>query len=126
MELDTWKGHPFQEYSLPEMIKKSKSISSINELIVLSPFLNGTFIKTGFLRYGKSVYEFNQFDKKCKHSINYDITIPPENPQGYNSIRVIGYSAFGKALNVSIPTQVENWFHAYHTHIRVPVSVTEN
>ncbi|KAK9171494.1 Uncharacterized protein cmbei_7002350 [Cryptosporidium meleagridis] len=137
MELSTWKSYPNKEYSLPKMILKSKSTSSLNELVFISPFLNGTFTKVSHKRYDYPIYELNQVENGCKHYINYDITIPPggwiiysscqksyENPLGYNSIRAIGYPAYGKFRNFSIPVDVKDWYHAIHNHIQVPIKVT--
>lgn len=153
MELSTWKSYPYKEYSLPKMILKSKSSSSLNEVVLSSPFLNGTFTKVSHKRYDYPIYELNQVGNGCKHYINYDVTIPPgklhtflkdficysylggwiiysscqksyENPLGYNSIRAIGYPAYGKFRNVSIPVDVKDWYHAIHNHIRVPIKVT--
>ncbi|OII74108.1 uncharacterized protein cubi_02910 [Cryptosporidium ubiquitum] len=137
MELNTWKNYPYKEYSLPQMIIKSKPTSFSNEIVLFSPFLNGTFNKISHTKYDYPIYEYNQMEKGCKHLINYDITIPPggwiiysscqksyENPKGYNSIRAIGYPAYGKALNVSIPVDVKDWYHAFHNHIKVPIKVT--
>lgn len=77
MEFNTWKNYPYKEYSLPRMVIKSKPVSSLNEIVLSSPFLNGTFSKISHTKYDYPIYEFNQVEKGCKHFINYDITIPP-------------------------------------------------
>lgn len=80
LDFNTWKNYPYKEYSLPQMIKKSKAASSFDQIELISPFLNGTFTKISRTKYDYPIYELNQMEKNCKHVINYDITIPPGKP----------------------------------------------
>ncbi|KAJ1613625.1 signal peptide-containing protein [Cryptosporidium canis] len=136
-EPNTWTNYPLKEYSLPQMIKKLKPTSSIDQVKLTSPFLNGTFTKMNRMKYGYPIFEHEQMESNCKHLINYDVTIPPggwiiysschksfEDPNGYNSIRAIGYTAYGKAQHNLAPVDVKEWYHAIHNHIRVPISVS--
>lgn len=155
MNFETWSNSAIhKEYSIPKIIKKSKSISLIEKLNLISPFVNGTFLKTKLLRYGNPIFEFVEIEKSCKHYINYDITIPPgmsklfnsecilincsggwiiysscsnsiELPRGYNSIRAIGYSPYGNNINVTSPLEIKEWYHGYYSHIQIPILITE-
>ncbi|KAH8741668.1 hypothetical protein FG386_003642 [Cryptosporidium ryanae] len=139
LESGTWPIIPNQrEYSLQKILKSSKSLNSVDKLNLISPFFNGTLLRTKIVKYGNPSFESSDETGNCKHNIVYDNTIPPggwviysscqkslENPQGYNSIRAIGYSAYGNSVNARTPQEVNEWYHGFYTHIQVPIVVLD-
>ncbi|KAH7650376.1 putative small signal peptide [Cryptosporidium bovis] len=139
LESGSWPIIPNQkEYSLQKMLKGSKSLNSIDKLNLISPFFNGTLLKTKIEKYGNPVFESPDENGNCKHTIVYDNTIPPggwiiysscqrslENPQGYSSIRALGYPAYGNSVKAHTPLEIDEWYHGFYTHIQVPIIVLD-
>ncbi|OII75802.1 hypothetical protein cand_030470 [Cryptosporidium andersoni] len=138
-ELEEWIiSFTHVESILTNLVNSNNQWNKINGVNVNSPFINATFQKAGFTLYELPVFQYIQEDPYCIHSVNYDVTIPPGGwiiysscnpsstlPNGFHSIRALGYLAYSNSINASLPSQIRAWYHSYYKHIQVPISITE-